>query len=225
MEGHPVTQTTMKSPGSLGLPWWFPGKEPAGQAGDASSIPGLGRSPREGNVYPLQCSFLENPMDTGAWWAVHGLATEQHQPWSLKFFKLWKRINPINQSAEFSLGKVNRLSIQIQERFLKCADAFSCEVRYSENNMSRSTIRLRSVCSRKGTGRSLLPLPCVRPNWYLARQSCSWRSPCNSYWGCTVPECLCWFCLSAPSLALFQHLCPWKMWLCLEWQSGPWEDR
>ena len=48
---------------------------------DASSIPGLGRSPREGNVYPPQYSFLENPMDTGAWWAtVHGLETEQQQP-------------------------------------------------------------------------------------------------------------------------------------------------
>ena len=133
MESHPVTQTTMKSPGSLGLPSWFPGKEPAGQAGDASSIPELGRSPREGNVYPLQYSVLEKPMDTGAWWAtVHALATEQHQPWSLKFLKLWKRINPINQSAEFSLAKVNRLFIQIQERFLKCADAFSCDVRYSK---------------------------------------------------------------------------------------------
>ena len=63
MEGHPVTQTTMKSPGSLGLPWWFPGKEPAGQAGDASSIPGLGRSPGGGHGNPLQYSCLENPMD------------------------------------------------------------------------------------------------------------------------------------------------------------------
>ena len=70
MESHPVTQTTMKSPGSLGLPWWFPGKEPAGQAGDASSIPELGRSPREGNGYPVQYYGLENPMNS----IVHGVS-------------------------------------------------------------------------------------------------------------------------------------------------------
>ena len=41
-------------------------------------IPGLGRSPGEGNGNPLQCSCLENPMDGGAWWAtVHGVAKGQ----------------------------------------------------------------------------------------------------------------------------------------------------
>ena len=34
------------------------------------SISGLGRSPGEGNGYPLQYSRLENPMDRGAWWAT-----------------------------------------------------------------------------------------------------------------------------------------------------------
>jgi len=34
--------------------------------GDPGSIPGLGRSPAEGNGNPLQCSCLENPMDRGA---------------------------------------------------------------------------------------------------------------------------------------------------------------
>ena len=41
----------------------------AGDAGDAGSIPGLGRPPGEGNGNPLQYSCLGNPMDTGAWWA------------------------------------------------------------------------------------------------------------------------------------------------------------
>ena len=45
-------------------------KESAFNAGDPSSIPGLGRSLGEGNVYPLQYSCLENPMDRGAWWAT-----------------------------------------------------------------------------------------------------------------------------------------------------------
>ena len=43
------------------------GKNPPANAGDAGSIPGLRRSPREGNGNPPQCSFLENPMDRGAW--------------------------------------------------------------------------------------------------------------------------------------------------------------
>ena len=37
--------------------------------GDLSLIPGLGRSPGEGNGNSLQYSCLENPMDRGAWWA------------------------------------------------------------------------------------------------------------------------------------------------------------
>ena len=39
-------------------------------AGHAGSIPGLGRSPGEGNGNPLQCSCLGNPMDRGAWQAT-----------------------------------------------------------------------------------------------------------------------------------------------------------
>ena len=43
--------------------------------GDPGSIPGLGRSPGEGNSNPLQHSCLENPMDGGALQAtVHGVA-------------------------------------------------------------------------------------------------------------------------------------------------------
>ena len=43
-------------------------------AGDMGSIPGLGRSPGEGNGYTFQYSCLGNPMDREAWWAmVHGV--------------------------------------------------------------------------------------------------------------------------------------------------------
>ena len=59
----------------MGLPWWLSGKESACNAGDASSIPGSGRSPGEGNSNPLQYSCLGNSMDREAWWAtVHGVA-------------------------------------------------------------------------------------------------------------------------------------------------------
>ena len=60
----------------------FPGgsvvKNPSANAGDAGSIPGLGRSPGEGNANPLQYPYLGNPMDRGAWRAtVHGVAKSQ----------------------------------------------------------------------------------------------------------------------------------------------------
>ena len=49
----------------------------AGDAGDVGSVPGLGRSPGGGHGNPLQYSYLENPMDRVAWWAiVHGVAKE-----------------------------------------------------------------------------------------------------------------------------------------------------
>ena len=50
------------------------GKASAYNAGDPGSIPGLGRSPGEGNGNPLQYPCLENPMDGGAWLTtVHGV--------------------------------------------------------------------------------------------------------------------------------------------------------
>ena len=57
-----------------GCPGGSDGKESACNAGDLGSIPGLGRSPGEGNGNPLQCSCLENPMDRGAWQGTaHGV--------------------------------------------------------------------------------------------------------------------------------------------------------
>ena len=45
-------------------------KKSASNAGDQGLIPGLGRSPGEGNGNPLQYSSLGNPMDRGAWLAT-----------------------------------------------------------------------------------------------------------------------------------------------------------
>ena len=58
-----------------GFPGGSDGKESACNSGDLDSIPGLGRSPGEGNAYSLQYSCLENSMDRGPWQAaVHGVA-------------------------------------------------------------------------------------------------------------------------------------------------------
>ena len=68
--------------------WDFPGGSDgtasACNAGDQGLIPGLGRSPGEGNGIPLQHSCLENSMDGGAWATVHGVA------------KSWTRLSDFN---------------------------------------------------------------------------------------------------------------------------------
>ena len=50
---------------NIDFPGGSDGKASAYSAGDPGSIPGLGRSPGEGNGNSLQYSCLENPMDRG----------------------------------------------------------------------------------------------------------------------------------------------------------------
>ena len=57
----------------MGFPCGSTGKEYACNAGDLGSIPGLGRSPKEGNSYPFQYSGLENSTDC----IVHRVAKSQ----------------------------------------------------------------------------------------------------------------------------------------------------
>ena len=76
------------------MTWWSSGcggkraslvvptvKNPPAKQEDRGVIPGLGRSPGEGNGDPLQYSCLEIPMDGGGTWqtTVHGLANSQTQ--------------------------------------------------------------------------------------------------------------------------------------------------
>jgi len=68
----------LPTPVFLGFPGGSDGQESACNVGDLGSITGLGRSPGEGNGYPLQYSFLRNPMDRGTWQVtVHGIAKNQ----------------------------------------------------------------------------------------------------------------------------------------------------
>ena len=76
-------------------------KDSAYKAGDQGLIPGLGRSPGEGNGNPLQYSFLENLMDRGAY-GLHGVTrvrhdltteTTNHQPWA-KFLQCVFSVHP-----------------------------------------------------------------------------------------------------------------------------------
>ena len=63
----PWRRERLPTPVFLGFPGDSDDKESACSAGDLDSIPGLGRSPGEGNAYPIQYSGLENSMERGAW--------------------------------------------------------------------------------------------------------------------------------------------------------------
>ena len=66
------------SRGALGFPGGSGSEEPTFNARAVGLIPGLGSSPGEGSGNPVQCSYLETPMDSGAWWAtVQGVAKSQ----------------------------------------------------------------------------------------------------------------------------------------------------
>ena len=63
----------LPTPVFLGFPCGSAGKEAACSVGDLGSIPGLGRSPEEGNSNPLQYSGLENSID----YIAHGVTQSQ----------------------------------------------------------------------------------------------------------------------------------------------------
>ena len=66
------------------------GKEYVCNAGDPGSIPGLERSPGEGNGNPLQDSCLENSMDRGVWLQSMGSQRFRHE-WATDTLELSKR--------------------------------------------------------------------------------------------------------------------------------------
>ena len=73
----PDPEIELESPALAGgfFTTWPTGKSWLPNAGDVSLIPGMGRSPGEGNGNPLQYSCHNNPMDRGAWQVtVHGVA-------------------------------------------------------------------------------------------------------------------------------------------------------
>ena len=78
----------------LGFPGRSAGKESTCNVGDLGSIPGLGRSPGEGKVFPLQHSGLESSMDC----IVHGVAkrwtwlTDLHRS-KIKLFTVGSAVN------------------------------------------------------------------------------------------------------------------------------------
>ena len=63
----PWRMDRLPTPVFMGFPGVSDGKESICKVEDVGSIPGLGRSPGEGNGNPLQYSCLGKPMERGAW--------------------------------------------------------------------------------------------------------------------------------------------------------------
>ena len=82
-------------------------KEFACNAGDPGLIPGLGRSPGDGNGYPLQYSCLEKSRDRGSWWAmVHKIANNWTRLSDSHFyfyngFKMFQRYSKVIQLSTY----------------------------------------------------------------------------------------------------------------------------
>ena len=77
----PWRRDRLPTPVFLGFPCGSAGKESACNVGDWGSIPGLGRSPGEGNGYTFQYSGLENSTDC----IVHGVTKSRTRPSDFHF--------------------------------------------------------------------------------------------------------------------------------------------
>ena len=90
----------------MSFPGGSDGNVSAYNAGNLGLIPGLRRSPEEGNGNPFHHPCLGNSMDRRAWWAtVHGIAKSQHNFVLLTYLRLKTRaFNPASLSVPFQLG-------------------------------------------------------------------------------------------------------------------------
>ena len=102
----PWRRDRLPTPVFLGFPGGSDGKESAcgRPGGDLGLIPGLGRSPGEGNGYPLQYSGLENPMD----YTVHTVAKLDLTERLLLHSQGWAPFN--SQSWKSKVGNVYFIS-------------------------------------------------------------------------------------------------------------------
>ena len=103
---------------SWGIPWWLNWYRICLHA-CRGSVSGLGRSPGEGNGYPLQYTCLENSMDKGAWQTtVHVVAkgwtqlNHYHFSLSLLFpWVIWQYLRDADKTAS------NHLGYEVKHRF------------------------------------------------------------------------------------------------------------
>ena len=119
-----------------------------GNAGDLDSMPGLGRSPGEGNGYPLQNSYLENSMDRGAWLAtVHRLQRVRMTEWLTRREEVLGAQRLVLESR--AICKSNEPSSQGQVPFLHAPGALSSK--HDEQHAALKQDTLDGVISGKRT--------------------------------------------------------------------------
>ena len=94
------------------------GKEFACNTGDPGSIPGLERSPGEGNNYPVQYSCLENSMDRGALWAIYIYTYTPGAEWGERHKE--KKNNRSDDSKTLSIAPSTKLALIIKCYCIKC---------------------------------------------------------------------------------------------------------
>ena len=82
----PVAVCWLSCPEAHGILGFPVTQGPACNVGDRALTPGLGRSPGEGNGYPLQYSCLENSMDREAWWATSMRLQRVRHDWATNTF-------------------------------------------------------------------------------------------------------------------------------------------
>jgi len=93
--------------GGKGFPGGSGGKESICNVGDLSLIPGLGRSPGEGNSYPLQYFSVENSMDREAWQATLCGVTKSWTPLSDFHFHFRGSVSSVTQSCPTLCNPMN----------------------------------------------------------------------------------------------------------------------
>ena len=97
-------------------------KNSPANAGDVGLIPGPGRSHGEGNGTPLQYSYMENPVDRGAWWAtVHGVAKESDMTEWLNSYKIapvTTRWNLLGATIPYGVGSKIQIWEFVTEEFI-----------------------------------------------------------------------------------------------------------
>ena len=82
----------------------------AGEVRGSGSIPGLGRSPGEGNGNPLQYSCLGNPMARGAWWAI---VHEVVKSWMHLSTHIFLHTNCQSHKTHLSFSEINTVFTQL----------------------------------------------------------------------------------------------------------------
>ena len=121
----------------LYLPFWLAGKESVCNVIDMSSVPGLGRSPGEGNGYPLQYSGLENSMDC----IVHGVTKSQTQLSNFHFYYGWYL--PAEYRWPFNLALPYKLNRSARIR-MAC---FSMLNNYNRKGFPGGSVGKESTCN------------------------------------------------------------------------------